>query len=84
MYSADHPGNYRNPLWHIHLTADLDIGTRGNVSYRGYSNLIPLFKELSMVFCAASKTYYGVEESQIAISCDTGWPSQHTIIITLG
>jgi hypothetical protein len=49
-----------------HLTTDLDISTLSIISDRGYSNVIPLSRKVSIVFCQMSKTYDRVKESQIA------------------
>ena len=53
-----------------HLTTDLDIDTQNTVSYRGYPNVIPLSKRLSIVF-AVSKKYHGTKEQQNATLCST-------------
>ena len=37
-------------LYGTHLTTGLDISTLSTISYRGYSNIVPLSKKLSIVF----------------------------------
>jgi hypothetical protein len=52
------------------LTTNLDISTQTTISQGGYSNVIPLFKELSIALYAVSKTYNRVKEQQYATLCD--------------
>jgi hypothetical protein len=57
-----------------HLTTDVSITTQSNMSNSRYSNRTPSFKELSIAFWAASKTYHGVKGSQYAVPLDDFLP----------
>ena len=77
MYSAEHCGNYRNLLTHtldhptyvglevlsviVALLIQALLGKTALIK-----TIIPLSKQLSIVFCAASKICYRVKESQSA------------------
>jgi len=63
MYWAEHRRNYRNLLTHtLDRQPYISLKVLFLVEAMLLKAIISLSKELSIVFCAASETYYGVQE----------------------